>query len=207
MENLSNVFVQEINPDKFGIYECKCGKRNTGIANYFNLNYFTVLKDGTFYSCGNLVHDGWVAQQSKDIATWVDVAKRKLSTLCVYENNKAEIVKTDTMVGKKIKTAVSGIPITKAGKTVTMASVKSEGYDGSQLYDTWHGFLGIRDGKIVYAAAKVGTLSDMGKLMLALGLKDSIKVDGGGSFIVGERGKVLASTAGNRRIHAIGMWE
>ena len=203
----NNVFIQEINPYTFGIYECKCGKRNTGIANYFNLNYFTVLGDGTFYSCGNLAHDGIIVQESKNIANWVDVSRKQLSTMCVYENNTVDIIKTDTLSNKNIKTAVNGIPITKDGQAVTLTDVKAEGYDGSQLYNTWHGFLGIRNGKIVYVAAKIGTLTNMVNLMLALGIKDSIKVDGGGSFILSDHAKVLASTEGNRKIHAIGMWE
>ena len=173
----------------------------------FNLNYFTTLADGSFYSCGNLVHDGKIVAKSKDIATWIDVGRHKLTTLCVYDNNKVSMIKTDTMSGMNIKNAVSGIPIVRNGKPVTLSDVKSEGYDGKQLYSSWHGFLGIRNEKIVYAGAKIGTLDDMAKLMLALGINDAIKVDGGGSYILVDHAKLLVSTQGNRKIHAIGMWE
>ena len=41
--------------------------------------------------------------------------------------------------------------------------------------------------------------------LVALGIYDAIKLDGGGSFIL-KNGKILEETNENRRIHNIGVW-
>ena len=100
--------------------------------------------------------------------------------------------------------AVSGIPIIKNAQRITLDEIKQEGYFGNELYDTWHGFLGIRHGKLVYVAMKC----DFGSMvwnLVALGIYDAIKLDGGGSFIL-HNGKEVIGTSENRRINNVGVW-
>ena len=202
---LDNVYVQEIFPDDFGIYPCDCAKQNTGIAKYFNLGYFAAQKDGSTVPVGNLAADGKIVAQAADNAGWMNLSSHKLTTIYTTTDGKAAICQTDrlsTIDG--LRCAVSGIPIIRGGVRVTMDEIKQEGYFGSELYDTWHGFLGLRHEKLVYVAAKCG-FSQMCWLLVALGIYDAIKLDGGGSFILHD-GNTIIQTSENRRIHNVGMW-
>ena len=80
-----------------------------------------------------------------------------------------------------------------------------ESYFGDELYDTWHGFLGLRAGKLVYVAMKCG-FDKMCWALAAIGIYDAVKLDGGGSFILKNR-KELEGTTENRRIHNVGGWD
>ena len=82
---------------------------------------------------------------------------------------------------------------------------KVESYFGDELYDTWHGFLGLRAGKLVYVAMKCG-FEKMCWALAAIGIYDAVKLDGGGSFILKNR-KELEGTTENRRIHNVGGWD
>ena len=115
------------------------------------------------------------------------------------------MIKADNLEGiENLKAAVSGIPIIRSGKYVSLEEIQAEGYFGNELYDTWHGFLGIRHGKLCYVAMKCG-FSEMCWAMVALGIYDAVKLDGGGSFILHD-GKELIGTGENRRIHNAGVW-
>ena len=49
---------------------------------------------------------------------------------------------------------------------------------------------------------------DFGKMcwaLVALGIYDAIKLDGGGSFIL-KNGEIIKATGENRRIHNVGIW-
>ena len=203
---LDNVYVQEIFPDDFGIYPCDCAKQNTGIAKYFNLGYFAAQKDGSTVPVGNLSADGKIVTQAADNAGWINLSGHKLTTIYTTTDGRAAICQTDrlsTIDG--LWCAVSGIPIIRGGVRVTMDEIKQEGYFGSELYDTWHGFLGLRHEKLVYVAAKCG-FGQMCWMLVALGIYDAIKLDGGGSFILHD-GNTIIQTSENRRIHNVGMWQ
>ncbi len=205
MQELNRIYVQEIQPESFGLYQCDSAKKGINIANYFNAGYFALQKDGSTVPVGNLAIDGRVIAQSRDNAEWINVARKRLSTLVVTIDGRAEIVKMDRLDDiSSLKDAMSGIPISSQGRQISMAEIKSEGYDGSELYHTWHGFLGLRNDEIVYVAAKC-RYEEMHPLMAALGIRDAVKLDGGGSFIL-HNGRDLAATDGNRRINNIGMW-
>lgn len=202
---LAEVYVQEIFPDDFGIYACDCAKRSTGIAKYFNLGYFAAQKDGSTVAVGNLAADGRIITQAADNPSWVNLAGRKLTTIYTTQDGKAGICQTDRLDAiSGLKCAVSGIPIIRGGVRVTEDEIKKEGYFGSELYDTWHGFLGLRHDKLVYVAAKC-SFGQMCWMLVALGIYDAIKLDGGGSFILHD-GKTIVQTNENRRIHNVGMW-
>ena len=205
VHELSKVFVQEIIPERFGLYQNDSKKKNVPIANYFNAGYFAKQADGSTVPVGNLAIDGRVIAQARDNAAWINVAKKQLTTLVVTTDGKAEIIRTDRLDNiTSLKDAVSGIPISARGRQVSKEDIIKEGYDGSELYHTWHGFLGLREDKIVYAAAKCD-YEQMHWIMAALGMRDAIKLDGGGSFIL-HNDADLASTDENRRINNIGMW-
>lgn len=204
VQKLDNIYIQEIYPPDFGIFVCDCKKREIAVDNYFNLGFFAVGADGATVPIGNLADCGDIICQAKDNADWINVAGKQLTTLYVKNDGTFGITKTDTLEGKDIKTAVSGIPIVLGGKPSTMEEVKAEGYFGNECYDTWHGFLGLRGSDIVYVAAKCD-FGQMPWILIALGIRDAIKVDGGGSFIL-HNGRELVGTGENRRISNVGMW-
>ena len=204
-QKLDNIWIQEIDPLTFGIYECDCAKRSVGVANYFNAGFFAAKAGGKTVPVGNLANDGDILAQSKDNSGWINVAGKKLSTVYVTTDGVAHVERLDDLAAVRgLKTAVSGIPIISGGRRVSLEEIMAEGYDGSELYDTWHGFLGIRHGKLVYVAAKCD-FGQMCWILVGLGIYDAIKLDGGGSFIL-YNGRELVGTGENRRINNVGMW-
>ena len=203
---LEHVFVQEIFPTSFGIHKCDRRKRGIPVSNYFNLGFFAQDKNGTV-PVGNLADWGNILAQSADNPSWVNLYNKQLTTLYVKMDGQFGITKTNRLTTiDNLKTAVSGIPILQSGTPVNMETIKSEGYFGNELYDTWHGFLGLRGDSIVYVAAQCD-FGQMPWILLSLGIRDAIKVDGGGSFILVNNGVELIGTPENRRINNIGMWE
>ena len=200
-----NVYVQEISPENFQMKVCDCRKRHVGISKYFNAGFFSG-NDSTTVPIGNLACGGSVISQAKDNASWINVAKKKLTTIYTTKDSVCGIVKTDNLEEiDGLKEAVSGIPIIVGGRRIPMEEIKEEGYFGNECYDTWHGFLGIRHGKLCYVAMKCG-FNAMCWTLVALGIYDAIKLDGGGSFVLHDV-KELEGTSENRRIHNVGVWK
>ena len=88
--------------------------------------------------------------------------------------------------------------------------VKKQGWGGSSLYATWHNFLGLKNNnQTVYimtmktTTGNMITSSEAYKKFKALGMRDVIKLDGGGSLHVEINGKSVISTAENRLINNI----
>lgn len=204
IQKLDNIYIQEIYPPDFGVHICDCKKRDVRVDNYFNLGFFAVGSDGKTIPIGNLADSGQIICQARDNADWINLAGKQLTTLYVKQNGSFGITKTDVLDGKNIKTAVSGIPVVLGGKPATMEEVKAEGYYGDECYNTWHGFLGLRGKDIVYVAAKCD-FGQMPWILIALGIRDAIKVDGGGSFIL-HNGREIVGTSENRRISNVGIW-
>ena len=199
-----NVYVQEIHPKNFRLKVCDCRKRHVGISKYFNVGFFSGDSKTTL-PVGNLACDGKIIAKAKDNEDWINVAKKKLTTIYTKTDGTCGITKTDNLTSiAGFKDAVSGIPIIVGGKRVSLEDIKAEGYSGAELYNTWHGFLGIRNGKLVYVAMKCD-FEPMCWTLVALGIYDAIKLDGGGSFILHDV-KELEGTDENRRIHNIGVW-
>lgn len=202
--SLNDIHVQVIDPWAFRIDDPDCAKRDVPQDNYFNLGFFA-LADGTV-PVGNLVIDGHIITDAANQADWLNTARHMLTTLVVHNDNTLEMVQTDDMMTiPNVKYAISGIPIIRNGHKVSMDDIKAEGYFGNECYYTWHGFLGIRDGRLVYVAAETD-FEMMVYLLEVLGIKDGIKLDGGGSFIL-HNGGFVVETAENRRINNVGMWE
>lgn len=200
---ISDTYKQEIYPPNLGFFCCDCPKTDVGVKNYFNAGFFAQEVNGTI-PVGNLADSGVILAQSKDNPDWINVSKKQLTTLYVKNDGTFGIDKMDSLEDKNIKTAISGIPITRNRKQVSMDEIKSEGYDGSELYYTWHNFLGI-SGSNIYLVSKECDFEEMHWLMISVGLTDAIKLDGGGSFILCNDG-IIKSTSENRRINNVGMW-
>lgn len=204
MELKGSIFVQEIEPKDFSLQVCDCRKRSVKATKYFNAGFFSG-NEKTAVPVGNLACGGKVVSQAKDNESWINVAKKKLTTIYTTKDGKCGIVKTDNLSSiTGLKEAVSGIPIIVGGKRLSLSEIKAEGYTGGETYNTWHGFLGIRNGKLVYVAMKCG-FESMCWALVALGIYDAIKLDGGGSFILHDENEV-EGTIENRRIHNVGVW-
>ena len=203
VQQIKDVWIQEIYPPNLGFLRCDCPKNNVGISNYFNAGFFAQTGEGTI-PVGNLADCGVVFSQARDNPGWINVAGKELTTLYVKNDGSFGIEKMDSLEGKDIKTAVSGIPIVINGRQVTMEEIKAEGYDGSELYDTWHGFLGYRGNDLVYVGAQCD-YGQMAWILIALGVRNAIKLDGGGSYIL-HNGRTIKATSENRRINNVGMW-
>lgn len=198
---VSNALVQEINPYDFGIMQCKCDKKNINLPHYAN-GGFQATKNTPV---GNLAINGNIITQAKDNADDINLSKKKLTTIYTLNDSTVGITKTDDLSKiNNLKNAISGIPIIVDGKFVDLNTIKAEGYYGNELYNTWHGFLGIRGNKLVHIGAKCG-FDEMCWLMVAFGIYDAIKLDGGGSFIE-KSADFMEATPGNREINNVIYW-
>lgn len=200
------VYLQEIAPADFAILPCDCPKRQAAAANYFNAGFFAGLQDGRTVPVGNLAHGGEILAQAKDNPAWLNTAGKRLTTVYTTKDGRAGLLQTDDLAAvPDLCEAVSGVPILRNGRRVSMEEIRGEGYFGSELYDTWHGFLGLRGGRLLYIAMRCG-FETMCWALAALGVSDAVKLDGGGSFIL-KNGREIAGTGENRRIHNVGVWK
>lgn len=203
--SINDVHVQVILPDKFKIKVVDEQKLKVDETNYVNAGFFANADTGTV-PVGHLVIDGQTITNAKTQADWLNTARQELTTIVVYDDYTVGMIKTaDIESIPGIKYAISGIPIIRNGYKVSMDEIKSEGYFGNECYWTWHGFLGVRHGKLVYVAAETD-FEMMPYLMEVLGITDAIKLDGGGSFIL-HNGEFEIATAENRRDNNIITWE
>lgn len=200
--SLDNIKAQVILPSEFKIKVVDKRKNSITDANFANAGFFAKLGDGTTYPVGHLVINGNVISNAAISPDWINLSRKNLTTLIVHNNNSVEMKRiADISREINVKHAISGIPILKNGYSVINTD---EGYLGNEMYNTWHTFIGIRFDKLVLVGAKC-TKTQMPYLMEVLGVNDSIKLDGGGSFIM-HSGELTASTSENRRIHNIITW-
>ena len=101
--------------------------------------------------------------------------------------------------------AVSGIPIIRDGKAVTLDQIKAQGWDTSPFRATWHTVLAVEDNKVHVIpwqshSTNLVTSGEAAKAFSAY--RDVIKLDGGGSFMYRCGGEELA-TEENRVICSI----
>lgn len=204
--SLNDVHVQVIDPWNFKIKRVNQNKKNINESNYANAGFFAKSSDGSTVPVGNLVIDGKVITEAGNQPDWLNTFGKRQTTLIVYNNNDIEFAEKDNVSSvPDVKFAISGIPIIRNGYKVSMEDVTAEGYFGNECYDTWHGFIGIRDNRLVYVASMLD-FELMVYLLEVLGIEDAIKLDGGGSFIL-HNGAFEVATAENRRIDNIIVWE
>ena len=204
--SLDDVHVQVIDPWNFSIKRVNKNKKDITEQNYANAGFFGKSSDGSTIPVGNLVIDGKVITEAGNQPDWLNTFKKKQTTLIVHNNDNIEFVEKDIISSiPDVKYAISGIPIIRNGYKVSMEDIKAEGYFGNECYGTWHGFIGIRDNRLVYVAAKLD-FELMVYLLEVLGIKDAIKLDGGGSFVL-HNGDFEVATEENRRIDNIVAWK
>ena len=107
MQLPNEVYVQEMSPSDFKIEVCDKTKKNISKSNYFNCGYFTYEGKGNSIPVGNLANDGKIISQSKDNADWINVSKKKLTTIYTTNDGSCGILKTDNL--SEIKKTISSL--------------------------------------------------------------------------------------------------
>ena len=134
---------------------------------------------------------------------------KSISTFIIENNNC--FIKEVQFIEDNYKYAVSGIPVIRDGKDVSFSrDVLIQGWNGSELYNTKHIFIGLKENsKTIYI---IGYKSNSSNLILSSevynilkkkNFYDVIKLDGGGSYYFKYNGNVIDSTLENRRINAV----
>lgn len=132
---------------------------------------------------------------------------KAVSTLLI-QGGKASI--QDVLELPECDYAIAGIPIMRDGQDVPFATyVQGQGWDASPLYGTWHVFIALKTAPsdiflvaMETTAPNMISASEAFKRLQALGFRDVIKLDGGGSFFLNV-GDITLSTPGDRRINSI----
>ncbi len=133
---------------------------------------------------------------------------KRLSTL-VVSGSRANILDLLT-IPDAYDYAISGIPVMRGGKPVEYATAVAQGWEASSLYGTMHIFVGIKaeTAASVYVMAMKTTTGNLlstkeaARKFKTFGMRDVIKLDGGGSFYFNAAGNTLA-TMENRRVCTI----
>ncbi len=137
----------------------------------------------------------------------------KQSTLLI--KNDTAVIREVATIGEGYDYAIAGVPIMRNGGDVIFKTfVTAQGWDASTLYATWHIFIGLKQpnaDKIYVMAMKTSsrnmiTSAEAFKKFYSLGFCDVIKLDGGGSAILKNKGKNLVCTLENRQINTILAW-
>lgn len=227
------IHIIEVPVSDFKIVMCDEKKKSAHSKNYCNAGFFGVYHEsGTEFTLpvGHVVCDfsasnklvrnyckerGQFTGQNKyqfDCSKFAynnQFYGEKVSTLAVFGGS-ATIMDTASLPDG-LDYAISGVPVMRNGADVKFETyVKTQGWDGSTLYGTWHVFVGLKqDNRVIYVMGmKTKTWNmvksaEAFKKFKALGMRDVIKLDGGGSFLLNVDGKVVASTFENRRINTI----
>lgn len=226
-----SIHIVEVAAKDLRIVMCDEYKRKAAKANYINAGFFAPFSEkGSDFTLpvGQLVCDfeaknPYVKHYCEDRGDFNNTK---------YQFDGANYASHPQFYGKKVTTfwvndgsatiedldhlpeadyAISGVPVVRDGRDVKFDPyVLDQGWEASSLYATWHTFIGLKDdGKIVYVMGmktKTGNMirsAEAFKKFKALGMKDVIKLDGGGSFIMNVGGKTVASTLKKRRINTI----
>lgn len=135
--------------------------------------------------------------------------KKFISTFIIENNNC--FIKEIQFIEDSYKYAVSGIPVIRDGKDVSFSrDVLIQGWNGSELYNTKHIFIGLKENsKTIYIigyksnSSNLILSSEVYKILKKKNFYDVTKLDGGGSYYFKYNGNVIDSTSGNRKINAI----
>ena len=229
----NGIHIVEAPVSDFKIVMCDAKKKSAYSKNYCNAGFFGVFHEaGTAFTlpvghvvCDFAASNKWVRYYCQERGEFITQSK--------YQFDCSKFAYNNPLCGKKVSTlviaggsatimdmsslpdgleyAISGVPIMRDGADVKFDSyVTGQGWDGSTLYGTWHIFVGLKqDGKTIYVLGMRTTSGNMIKSAEAfrkfksLGMRDVIKLDGGGSFHLNVNGKAVASTLENRRINTI----
>lgn len=113
------------------------------------------------------------------------------------------------------KYAVSGVPCIRHSDDVDWKNyVAAQGWAEDTVRNTYHNWLGVRDGEVWLitgkSAAKSGNMIYgmwLWNLLRDEGFEDVIKLDGGGSYYCRIGGKVMPGSGGWRQINAYFTWD
>jgi len=155
-----------------------------------------------------------VVMDSSDYKTGNEAFYGKAISTLLLQNGMAEISEVTTLPDK-IQYAVSGVPVMRSGEDVIFNTfVKRQGWEAGNVRATWHVFIGLKENpaRTVYIMGWKTTKSNMiksaeaYKRFRAMGFRDVIKLDGGGSYVFSVNGRPVSSTSENRRINSILCW-
>jgi hypothetical protein len=161
-----------------------------------------------FISGGKLVYN------CADNAADSEFRGKKVSTLIIPETGKPYV--DDVIeVPANTKYAVSGVPVLRNGNDVDFYNyVVRQGWGADCVRNTYHNWLGVRNGEIWLITGKSAAKS--GNMIYGMwfwdlvkdeGFEDVIKLDGGGSYYCRVGGKALSGSSGLRRINAYFCWD
>lgn len=228
----NNIHIIEVPIKDFKIVMNDSKKKSAAPKNYCNAGFFANFSENgqpftlpvahlvCDYNANSSATKKYCTERGKfngnkftfDSSTWSynnQFYKKSLSTLLI-KNDKAEI-KDIISIPSGYNYAISGIPVIRNGIDVSYNNyVKTQGWDSSPLYATWHIFIGLKkDANIIYVIGMQSTTwnlistSEAYNKLKTLDMYDVIKLDGGGSFHMNVNGKVVASTYEDRRINTI----
>lgn len=135
----------------------------------------------------------------------------KLQTALIIKDGRASIAEIKS-VPTDCDYAIAGVPIMRNGADVPFYGfVTSQGWDASTVYATWHIFVGLKDDNastlyIMGMKTKTANMirsSEAYKVFKAMGFKNVMKLDGGGSYIMNYGGKVVSNCGTNRQINNV----
>ncbi len=139
---------------------------------------------------------------------------KNVSTLVIPSSGKPYVADIQT-VPAAAKYAVSGVPCVRHGNDVDFYNyVVPMGWPKDTVRNTYHNWLGVRDGEVWLITGKSAAKS--GNMIYGMwfwnivkdeGFDDIIKLDGGGSYYCKIGGKVLTGSSGTRQINAYFAWD
>lgn len=230
----SGIKIIECAPSEFTVSIVDMAKKNVGKSTYVNAGFFAsgqkyqgetfTLPVNHIVADFNATGKGHRAMSEKrgkfvgnkyyyDSYTYGapgDQFYHKSLTTFVIKNGVPSIYDMGTL-DYTLDYAVAGIPIMKNGADVKWVSyVKPQGWLGSELYGTYHIFLGLKkNSNTIYVMSWKSSTSNMiysgeaFKKFSSLGFYNVIKLDGGGSEIMKYNGTTKHATSENRRISSV----
>lgn len=172
---------------------------NSKMVNKY-LNERTVKRNGTYQ------FDSYHFANAK----YNQFYNKPVDVFAITTENKP-VVERITSLPNNYKYACAGIRIMKNGVAAKYTSdVKNCGWFGSELYGTYHIFIGLKKGSdtiyVMNLRTKTGnmiTSKEAYNKFKNLGFTDVMKFDGGGSEIMKYKGTIKHAMAENRRISNI----
>lgn len=221
----NGIHIVEVPVENFRLVMVDKPKKTAAARNYANAGFFTgsaptapvsmlicdigddytptaPVKQESTISGGKIIH-----QQ----ASWDKAYYGKMQTVLGIKGGKASVFEA-TYLSPDYDYAIAGVPIMRNGQDVAWKTFcQPQGWAADTVRSTWHTMLGIKEknADTVYVIGIKTTKSNtvlaaeaFGKLK-ALGFRDVINLDGGGSYHLNINGAVPATVSGNRQINNI----
>lgn len=139
---------------------------------------------------------------------YMNTLRGKEQSTLVVADGKANVL--DLANAPKADYAISGVPVMRNGKAVKLSDAHEQGWSDSSLYGTYHVLVGVKESNassVYVIGMKTSSWNlvytgEAARKLKAFGLRDVIKLDGGGSFYFNAGGMTLATNE-NRRVCTI----